>query len=554
MGIGEVVAQSTKVLVPESEPPTVTLREILETVGALFLRPAASETRTLDLPIGEPMVVGPDEPISGLTDELVLLTGGRESVARIGDALARVADAGGRAVVVKSWGADLAEAVRAAEELGVTLLITSDDTAWRQLDAMVTAVCTAPVRIGPDHGDAVSGDLFTLANSIAASLGGPVTIEKTSGRILAYSNLPGQGIDEIRRLAILERQTPQRPTNDEEYRAIIRGPGPVKFESSHPAYADRMAVAIRAGHRVLGVIFVLCDRPRLVEDADHVLVDAAHATALHLLRAGVGRHDHDRIRRSEAVRGLVAGHTMAGAAATALGVPETTPVAMATVRPAPGTPPANAEAVTARAADLAGLYADYWHPAAASVLERGSITLALPSTGNGGEQVRHQIARLHKLGTDLVAAARRAGGVELVVGIGPMLPLADAARSHHLAEQIADVLRARSERVATLDDVRSAVVLAAFGAGRPVDDDLLVLPQVSALLEHDAEHGTEYAHTLLVHLGCAGDVAATAEALHVHENTARYRMRRLDEMFGIDLADGDETLVTWLQVRAALHR
>ena len=46
-------------------------------------------------------------------------------------------------------------------------------------------------------------------------------------------------------------------------------------------------------------------------------------------------------------------------------------------------------------------------------------------------------------------------------------------------------------------------------------------------------------------------MAVTAERLNVHENTARYRVRRLGELFGLDLADDDETLVAWLQVRTA---
>ena len=124
------------------------------------------------------------------------------------------------------------------------------------------------------------------------------------------------------------------------------------------------------------------------------------------------------------------------------------------------------------------------------------------------------------------------------------------ARSRDLSEQVAEVLDG-DQQVATLDDVRSAVVLAAVRAGRPADDEALLLPQVRSLLQHDRSQGTEYAQTLLVHLGAFGDMLATAQTLKIHENTARYRVKRLNEMFGIDLSGGDETLVTWLQVRAA---
>lgn len=550
MGIGEVVARTTTVLVPDlDDVPPATLREVLTTLGPLVLAHAGGSEARLDEPIGELVVLGPGEPVPELGDELVLLTGGRDSQARTPETLSRLAASGCRAAVIKGWGTDLADAVRIAETKGLALLVTPDETAWRQLDAMLTAASSATVRIGSGV-EAATGDLFALANSIAASVGGPVTIEETSGRVMAYSNLPTQEIDEIRRLAILGRQTPERPTNTAEYQAVIRGPGPVKFESSDPAYADRMAVAVRAGHQVLGVIFVLCDRPRLVEDADRVLVDAARATALHLLRTR-GSHDAGRTRRSEALRGLLAGTVSTEEAATVLGVPAATSVVVATIRPATAPDrPDTAEAVVSRVVDLVGLHGEYWHPAAATVLEPGSITLALPVLGDLDEQGERFDGRLRKLGTDLVTAAQRSGGVDLAVGIGAVVPLAEIARSRQLSEQVADVLSG-SRQVATLDDVRSAVVLAAVQAGRPADDDALLLPQVHALLQHDRAQGTDYAHTLLVYVGCFGDMMATATSLNVHENTARYRVKRLGEMFGIDLSGGDDALVTWLQVRTA---
>jgi DNA-binding PucR family transcriptional regulator len=34
----------------------------------------------------------------------------------------------------------------------------------------------------------------------------------------------------------------------------------------------------------------------------------------------------------------------------------------------------------------------------------------------------------------------------------------------------------------------------------------------------------------------------------VHENTLRYRIRRLPDMFGLDLDDPETRLVTWLRL------
>ena len=37
----------------------------------------------------------------------------------------------------------------------------------------------------------------------------------------------------------------------------------------------------------------------------------------------------------------------------------------------------------------------------------------------------------------------------------------------------------------------------------------------------------------------------------MHENTLRYRIRRIEELFDLDLADPDVRLVAWLQLRLA---
>jgi DNA-binding PucR family transcriptional regulator len=54
---------------------------------------------------------------------------------------------------------------------------------------------------------------------------------------------------------------------------------------------------------------------------------------------------------------------------------------------------------------------------------------------------------------------------------------------------------------------------------------------------------------VLAYLGTMGDISRTATQLTLHENTVRYRIRRAEELFGLDLADADTTLATWLQLR-----
>ncbi|MGH3348928.1 MAG: PucR family transcriptional regulator [Nocardioides sp.] len=552
--IGEVVAKTTTELtpVPDDVPPG-TLRHVLEVLGPHALRLVHGDDARLDTPAGEPVVHGAGEPVDDAAGQIVMLTGGRAQRADALECIRHVAEAHGDTVVLKAWGDDLATAIDVASRAGVTLLCTPDEMAWRHLDALITAARTAAVRIGDStEPGSSSGDLFTLVNAIAASLGGPVTIEEPNGRVMAYSNLAGQEIDEIRRLAILGRQTPERPTNASEYQAILRAAGPVFFESSDPAYADRMAIAVRAGHQTLGVIFVLCDRPKLVDGADRVLVDAARTTALHLLRMR-GQHDPDRTRRSGALRGLIAGTLDEHTAAAALGLASADYVVVAAVRPMSATHLRESDA--ARVADLVATHGEYWHAGAACMVEAGELLLLLPLSGAHDDE--RAATRLRKLGADLVTAAHRSAGVELRVGFGPVvLGLADVGRARNLAGRVLDVLQKSgtpdSGSVACLQDVRAAVVLDLVRTLSALDDHTLLLDQVRDVLEHDASQGTDYGETLLTYLSCFGNVLATAQRLNVHENTARYRVRRLVEKFGVDFEAGDDTLATWLQLRTTL--
>lgn len=551
-----VPAATVELEVERSGHPPASLRELVETLGPHALRAVRTDAALLDRPVGEPVVHGIGEPVEDVAGCPVLLTGGRPRRSDTLDAIRAAGRAGAHAVVVKAWNEDLGEALAAADEAGVALLCTPDEMAWRHLDALITAARAAAGRVGDNGAQPhLPGDLFALANAIAASLGGAVTIEEPSGRVMAYSNLPGHEIDEIRRLAILGRQTPDRPTNAEEYRAVIQAAGPVYFKSSRPDYASRMAVAVRAGHQVLGLIFVIADRPPLVENAEAVLVDSARAAALHLLRAR-GDQDPDRVRRSEVLRGLVTGTLDAATAGPLLGAVTAGPMVLAAVRPTSPLGPREVEAV--RVTDLVTLHGEYWHSSTVSAVVSGQILLLLPvEAGDEGAEAAATDARLgvrlRQAGAGIVTAVRRSMQVDVRVGFAPVVrDVADLPQALRYAEQVIDVLQRPGcdTRVATLDDVRNDVVVSALSVAPTVVDPTLLLPQVRAVLDHDAAQGTDYAETLLTYLGTFGDVVMTAKRLNIHENTARYRVRRLAEMFGIDLAAGDETLVIWLQLRA----
>jgi hypothetical protein len=539
---------------PGDPTAPTTLGQLLESLGLRVLDVVAAP-HGLDVPVGETVVHGVGEPIPERPHGVLLATGSRAATRDLVADLQSAAEAGYAAVVIKRFGQDVDTLAAAAGAAGIGLLVTPDEMSWRHLDSLLGAASPA-LGPGADRYSSVgSGDLFSLANAIAGALGGAVTIEDPQGHVLAYSNLPHQEIDEIRRSAILGRQTPDRPTNREEYQAVFAHDGPVAFPSPIPEHAGRIAVGLWAGRRPLGIVWVIDDRPPLVPNALELLVDAARVVELQLLRMR-GSRDPDRGRRTETLRGVLDGRVDAVSARSDLGLDTVGGCRVLAIGPTTAMP--DAATVPARIVDLVTLFCDGWDPRSLCVAIDETVYALIPA-GDGLDRVR-------RLGAEIAAAARRSADLEVLVAVGPAVTgAAGVPLARAMADRVLLVLRSRGDTaplpavagpadaagsVAAVEDVQQTVaLLTAADRLRPGED--LLLPPIRALLEADATGGTPYARTLLCFLGSMGDYARTAAALNVHENTVRYRIRRAQDLYGIAFDDPDTVLVTWLQLRLA---
>lgn len=81
---------------------------------------------------------------------------------------------------------------------------------------------------------------------------------------------------------------------------------------------------------------------------------------------------------------------------------------------------------------------------------------------------------------------------------------------------------------------------------------------VAKIAEYDRQRNTSLLKTLEEFLGRQGNISATAEALYVHPNTLRQRLRRIMELSGIDLRKDDwlliEIAVKMVKLQDALER
>src|SRR6202035_4795570 len=106
----------------------------------------------------------------------------------------------------------------------IPVLGLTQSASWLQLAAILRSVLAQDEvgEIGQELlGGIPSGDLFALANAVAALLDAPVTIEDRSSRVLAFSGRQDEA-DPSRVETILGRQVPERCSRLLVERGVVR--------------------------------------------------------------------------------------------------------------------------------------------------------------------------------------------------------------------------------------------------------------------------------------------------------------------------------------------
>jgi PucR family transcriptional regulator, purine catabolism regulatory protein len=127
-----------------------------------------------------------------------------------------------------------------------------------------------------------------------------------------------------------------------------------------------------------------------------------------------------------------------------------------------------------------------------------------------------------------------------VAGVGSVVPRVDSLRwslkeaefaarvalESHTAMRVVSYLEVNSYRL--LMELQAPELLAAFR-------DRVLRP----LVDYDERTGSNLVETLRVFLSCTGQWQGAAQRLHIHVNTLRYRIQRIEELTGRDLASMD---------------
>ncbi|MDX6313358.1 MAG: hypothetical protein QOF44_2822 [Streptomyces sp.] len=438
-----------------------------------------------------------------------------------------------------------------ATEQGVTVLAVDPRVPWTRIQQMVTTLLAArSADPGTDDRRFPGGDLFALANAVAAIVGGAVAIMDTHQVLVAYSNLPDQPIDETRRRGILGRQVPQEAVADHLDRELWGSDAVVRRH--RPGDLPRLAVVIRVGQDVLGslwVAFADADR-RPVGDHEATLREAAGVAALHML-ALRRQVDDDQDSRNRALRSALESRartdrlTGIRLPAVLLGLAATGEVDDRKTDDRETDDTMRLRADLMRMLDLITLDGrSLGHDPVATVIGDRLYAL-LPTAAPASVPVDHLLDHLadrarrsHRRTYTLV----RSGAVDSPAGLHEARRDIDAALDHLHDERAAPGTYRTQE-------LRADLVLRRLLATVRDNDDLRT-GTAERIAAHDAEHGTDYLTTLAAYLRHFGDVVPASAALHIHQNTLRQRLRRAEQTFGLSFRDPTQRLLLSVEIAA----
>lgn len=500
----------------------VTLDRIVESLGA----PAVDVLVAGSRPVSGPRIWDPGNPHAVEPGEILLGVNVTDVDALLQDATAAQA----AAVAVK--GRVPPAALAAATSADVAVLRVAADVPWDAVYRVVQTIGAAAS--DADDAEAPVRDLFSLANAIAALVGGAVTIEDPRSTLLAYSNLD-QPIDDARQATILGRTHghgwSDRLAELGILHPLVANPGSVRSVIDPTGEArPRLAASVGAGNELLAFVWAV-EGDRSFTDADvQALRGSLPLVALHVLRHRASG-DLTRRQRGAALRQALQSAQVSDSLASELGIAPDAPCAVAAFHLL-GDDPVELAAKRARAVDLITTAAEAFRRRVVCAWIEDTVYALFPDVDDTS------IGRLVSLTAGIARQAQAALPADVVAGIGSSVGrLVDIGRSRAEADRTVRVLRDEPETrfAAHIDQVRTPATLLALRDllhGRPE----LHLPDFDALARVDAESGTQHMATLRAFALSGGSVSATGAALSLHPNTVRYRIARIQELVQLDLS------------------
>lgn len=175
-------------------------------------------------------------------------------------------------------------------------------------------------------------------------------------------------------------------------------------------------------------------------------------------------------------------------------------------------------------------------PGVATARGGEGIVLVPAEAADRGQRSSGELARL------LLRGLRSPTDGQLSVAISPECEQVKDYPAAYDSARRALRLLAASGGGRILDVRRLGIYRVLLNASRPAELARFAREVLAPIERHDARHKAELVPTLRGFLKSGGSAATTAKELFVHTNTVRYRIRRVEELLGISLANEEERL------------
>ncbi|MBL1119841.1 helix-turn-helix domain-containing protein [Streptomyces sp. 110] len=457
-------------------------------------------------------------------DAIIIATGalGTESQLAV---IAAAAEQRATGVVLRAPVGD--QARQLAGESHLTLGVLADDVGWTEFISMTDALLHH-VHAPSANIDDAHQRVFRLADAIAEQLRAPVTVEDIRNQVLAYSAF-GETADDARMASILGRAVPDsvvaqlRATGT--FRRMATSYEPFTVDIEDPSFLTRLVVPLRVGPELVGSIWVI-HSGELTSRARHQLRDLSRSLSLLLIRLRAhdelsSRYTTERVR--EALR-----RPVDSSSSEALVLPAQHVRVAALRRLGDATPQDDLGLL--RTVFRRQAWAD---PILADV-EGMVFAILTDDDGPGSWSWARSLSSNGRIGP--VGVSRPTSSVA-------DLPVRkqEALEVLQTGEALGCVAASHEEIWAHLTIRRTHTVVS-----DAILSDLMAL-------NGQSRDGAALADTLLTWLMNWGDYNRAAEALQLHPNTVRQRMRRIESLHEVNLSDPVQRLALTLILHTHLR-
>lgn len=361
-----------------------------------------------------------------------------------------------------------------------------------------------------------------LVDLLHEELGRGVGLDDPELAAIAYSPQPGV-VDEVRRESIVRRRTSPAVAAWLQERGIGASPGPLRLPPSPDlGMRARVCLPVRGGEELLGFLWLL-DEPRRLTETEIELAGGYAARIAAELQRERALERQEREGESTLVAALIEGEPPAHPPYELLAAEE---IAVAVVRLPGGGAGSSLEAFRRVSAPHQALIGS----------DGGDGVAILPgrSEGAAAELLRSRLLPHLPPGAARIGVAASAAGVA---------ELPEAHREARLAADAAVASPSLGTIVlwSSLGADRTLLKMIDAGGGEPIVPDAL-------LRLRDSDSARTLLPTLETYL-TAGDATSTAAALSIHRSTLYLRLRRIEEITGMDLRQGDDQLDLRLGMR-----